>query len=120
MTNGECMGPPPNVHGGCILALHSETCIAFMRLRAKGLGARSDERGILRKISVNYRKFTALWLTYVVRIRILVMERLQDGLRFELVSEMLDPGTGTLRSDASLEFVCSREGPHELLSLKGS
>merc|ERR1712125_173235 len=31
---GECMGPPPNIHGGCIFSLHADSVIACMRIRA--------------------------------------------------------------------------------------
>lgn len=116
MACGECMGPPPNVHGGCIFTWHADAVIACMRMHATALGAQVDQ-GALKKLSVNYRKFTPLWLTYGVRVRVVSVEHgvSETCSKFVLRSELVGLESGVLHSDADSEFECSAAGHHRLL-----
>lgn len=109
------MGPPPNVHGGCIFSLHADSVIACMRIQAASLGVTAT-KGSLKMLGVNYRKLTPLWQRYALRVHIKSHEfdAASGCWRFSLASEMVNPETGTLHSDANSEFECGVDGLYDL------
>merc|ERR1712107_696068 len=113
-----CMGPPPNVHGGCIFSLHAESVISCMRLLASGYEC-SPSRGSLTSLSVNYRKLTPLWQTYCVHVRIIqcCRDTANSSWTFHLRSEMTNPNGNVVHSDADAEFTCCAEGNYEFLTM---
>mmetsp|Transcript_25169 Transcript_25169/g.42975 ORF Transcript_25169/g.42975 Transcript_25169/m.42975 type:complete len:403 (+) Transcript_25169:51-1259(+) len=115
-VSGECMGPPPNIHGGCIFSLHADAVVSCMKIRAHSLGVRTS-RGSLKALSVNFRKLTPLWITYALHVHVVAQEKGTDSdtWRFVLSSEMINPDTGDVHSDAQSEFECNAHGIHELL-----
>lgn len=118
---GECMGPPPNVHGGAIFALHADAVVACMRVCASSLGVRAD-RGSLKMLSVDFRRMTPLWHTYALRARVASLEHdvASCSWKATLKSEMVNPETKVLHSEATSEFECGTGALYALLPLEAT
>merc|ERR1712217_428362 len=116
MVNGLCMGPPPNIHGGCIFTLHTEAVVSCLRLHASAFGSRVG-KGMLTRLSVNFRKLTPLWKTYAVRVRIVDCQYDAESFSwsFKLKSEMTNPDSNIVHSDADADFKCCNDGHYDLL-----
>merc|ERR1712216_532515 len=116
LASGECMGPPPNVHGGCIFSLHADCAIGYMQMHASSLGVKPS-KGSLKELTVNFRKLCPLWLTYAVRVHVVShrCDVASASWMFTLKSEMVNAETDDLHNEAISEFECDTHGFHELL-----